>query len=427
LRAAAGWLLLAVIAAAWPACTEVWLVAGALLALAAVVDAAHPAWRRPLAVEREIADALAVGVWSPVLLRVRNETRARQRLSVFDGVPAEADVRGQPHELDMPAAGWAEFEYEVRVRERGPQTFARTHLLRRSAGRMWLARQLAGAAKTIKVYPNYAPVVRYALLALENRQEQMGIKKKPLRGLGKSFHQLREYREGDLLQQIDWKATSRRRELISREYQEERDQQILFIVDCGRRMRSIDGRLSHFDHCLNALLLVSYVALRQGDSVGLLSFAGSERWLPPVKGPGGMSVILNQVYDYRTTDAPSDYTEAARRALTLQRRRSMIVLMTNLRGEDAADLAPAVQSLRRRHLVVVASLREAIVDERLAAPIEDFEDALLAGSSAHYLGARRRVIEKIRGRGIYALDLLAEELPVALAQQYLDIKQAGAL
>ena len=89
------------------------------------------------------------------------------------------------------------------------------------------------------------------------------------RGEGLEFHQLREYREGDSQRQIDWKATSRSGQLISREYQDERDQQIMLLIDCGRRMRAQDDELSHFDHVLNAALLLAYVGLRQGDAVGL--------------------------------------------------------------------------------------------------------------------------------------------------------------
>ena len=94
------------------------------------------------------------------------------------------------------------------------------------------------------------------------------------RGEGTEFQQLREYRLGDSLRQIDWKATQRARKLISRDYQDERNQQVMLLVDTGRRMLARDDGLSHFDHVLNAALLVAYIALRQGDVVGLLAAAG---------------------------------------------------------------------------------------------------------------------------------------------------------
>ena len=118
---------------------------------------------------------------------------------------------------------------------------------------------------------------------------------------------------GDSLSQIDWKASSKRQSLISRDFQEQLDQSVILMLDCGRRMRTIDGEISQFDHCLNAMLLISYVALRQGDQVGILSFGGTERWLPPVKGASSMTTVLNHLYDYETSPFPSDFSEAAER------------------------------------------------------------------------------------------------------------------
>ncbi|MDC0321645.1 DUF58 domain-containing protein, partial [Akkermansiaceae bacterium] len=161
----------------------------------------------------------------------------------------------------------------------------------------------------VKVYPNYQPVLSYALMAMAHRQEHTGIIRKNRAGLSRDFHQLRDYQMGDSLSQIDWKASSKRQSLISRDFQEQLDQSVILMLDCGRRMRTIDGEISQFDHCLNAMLLISYVALRQGDQVGILSFGGTDRWLPPVKGASSMTTVLNHLYDYETSPFPSDFSE----------------------------------------------------------------------------------------------------------------------
>lgn len=395
--------------------------------VAALVDLALPTWRAPLDVVREPLEGLPVSVPSDVTLVIANRAAVPLEFEVFDGVPSDFASEFLPRHVRVDAHSSARVTYSVRPRRRGRARFTRTELLRRSRLGLWELRQFAGAESDVVVLPNFRPIVRYALLAVANRLEQMGIRKKPRRGLGKSFHQLREYRDGDLLQQVDWKATARRRQLISREYEEERDQHVVLVLDCGQRMRSIDGELSHFDHCLNALLLLAHVALRQGDSVAVMTFGGAERWLPPVKGAHGVETVLRHVFDLEPTDAPSDYAEAARRVLTLQRRRSLVVFMTNLRGEDASDVLPAVASLRARHVSIVASLREAFVDEALAAAPSDFESALAHGASAVYAEERAAAVAALRSSGVRALDLRAPELAVALANEYLDVKSGGAL
>jgi uncharacterized protein (DUF58 family) len=203
----------------------------------------------------------------------------------------------------------------------------------------------------------------------------MGIQRRPVGGSSRDFHQLRDYREGDPLSQIDWKASSRHRALISREYREQRNQRVIFLADTGRRMRAIDGDLAQFDHCLNAMLLLSYVALRQGDWVGVQSFGGTDRWLPAVKGAHSMTRILNHLFDYRTTAAPSDFTAAAERFQTRERRRALVIVMTNLRGEDAAELTPALNTLALRHLVVLASLRERTIEDARIRPVQGLTQA----------------------------------------------------
>src|SRR5690606_26842305 len=179
-------------------------------------------------------------------------------------------------------------------------------------------RYRSGDTSAVKVYPDFMAIAAYTILATDNHTSQMGIKKKPRRGTGLEFQQLREYRRGDSLRQLDWKATARRQQLISREYQDERDQQIVLLIDSGRRMRTRDDELSHFDHALNAVLLVSYIALRQGDSVSVMSFGENHRWLPPQKGAGQIKNLLNGMYDLQAENCAPDYTKAAEKLAVLQ-------------------------------------------------------------------------------------------------------------
>lgn len=212
-------------------------------------------------------------MWARVGLRLANPGPAPLRLAVFDHYPASAELDGLPRQLVVPGRGWAELEYRIRPCRRGDQRFAPAELLVQSPGRLW-RRVRAGEEQEVRVLPNFRPLAGYALLAVEDRLGQMGIKVHQRRGSGLEFQELREYRQGDTQRQIDWKATAKRRKLISRQYQDEKNQQIILVVDCGRRMRARDGEIAHFDHVLNAVLLLSWVALGQGDAVGLMTMSG---------------------------------------------------------------------------------------------------------------------------------------------------------
>jgi len=269
--------------------------------------------------------------------------------------------------------------------------------------------------------------MKYTLLATDQRLNQMGILRKRRRGEGLDFHQLREYRDGDSLRQIDWNATARIRKLISRDYQEERDQQVVFLLDCGRRMLAQDDELSHFDHTLNAILLLSHVALRQGDAVGLMTFSGHERWLPPKKSIANVNAILNVIYDLQPSLNSPDYTQAAMRLMSKQKRRALVVLLTNLRDEDESELLPALHLMRKRHLVLVASLQETSINAMLKEEVRGFPRALEYAAAQQYLNYRREAHQKIERQGVLAFDVEPASLPINIVNRYLEIKDSGRL
>ena len=427
LGAAAAWTVFAIIAAFFPKLLPAWKAVGWALAALMILDLAALFAARHFSVERRAPFILPNGASTPIRLRLHNGQGWPVRLTIHDGHPGAMEARGLPHALRVPARGWAEHVYTLRPSGRGAFAFGPADLLVASPLGLFERALRQDPSQALRVYPDFSAVRKYALLATRGRLAQLGVHRKRRRGEGMEFHQLREYREGDALRQIDWKASSRVRKLISRDYQDERDQRVIFLLDCGRRMRALDTGLSHFDHALNAMLLLSYVALREGDGVGLLSFSGPERWLPPMKGPATLDRIMDLVHDLEPESRATDYLAAAESLVTRFRRRSLVVLVTNLRDEDDDTLAPAMALLRKRHQVLLASLRERALDEALAAPVRGFEGALLHASVHHYLAERKGALDRLAAHGVPALDLLPEQLPLALVNRYLALKRGGEL
>lgn len=427
LRLLIAWLVLAVAACVWESFVILWQVGGGLLLLVLLADALSLPRRGRITGQRSLPGRFALGVGSQVTLTVTHTARRTLALEVFDGIPTAAEAEGLPHQVSIPPGEYAAITYEVRFVRRGQHAFTAAHVLVGSALGLWRRLHFIAGESQTKAYPNYEPVVRFAMLAMANRVEQMGIVRRRRMGASLDFHQLRDYQDGDILSRIDWKATSRRSTLVSRDYEETRNQTILLVPDCGRRMRALDGGLSQFDHCLNAMLLIAFIALRQGDEVGVAGFGGVQRWLPPVKGAHSMPKLLNHLYNYETSSEPSDFIEAAERVMTLQKRRALVIMLTNLRSEDGATLAAAASAMQRRHLVLAATLREQELDQKAAAPIDNLHDALQYSALTHYFGERRQLLESLRARKILTVDESAQMLPVALANKYLDVKAGGLL
>ncbi len=418
-------LALGLVAAFWPQLLPAWGAALAGLALAAAIDASLAVG--PFDATRVIPQTLAIGTRHSVTLELANRGARSARVLVFDHVPAGMNARGLPRTIELEAGARAAFEYEIEPSQRGELAIGALELVVRSALGLWRRRVRAGVEQRVRVYPNFRAVSRYALLAAANRAGELGVRRRPRRGEGLEFHQLREYRQGDSLRQIDWKATARLRRAVSREYEEERDQQIVFLLDCGRKMHARDEALSHFDHALDAVLLLAHVALRQGDAVGLLAFSGPPRWLAPRKGAKQLDRVLNSVYDLSSGTQASDYLEGAQQLASRLAKRALVVVVSNLRDEDHEELLLAARLLGRRHLVLVASMKERALAKALETRVKDLDSALTVSATHQYLHARRRAHERLRKSGVLALDAEPQQLAVALVNGYLDVKASGIL
>jgi len=368
-----------------------WQGAGLLVLAAALADALAGRRRRGrITAEREIARALPVGTWQTVHLRLCGDGTSLAG-QLHDRHPPAFQAEALPLAFQVPAGRWLRVGYRLLVTERGLQVFEAIDLRLRSPLGLWLVSETLPLRSEVQV-------------------------------------QLRDYRQDDSPRRIDWKASARMGRLISREYQDERDQQIVFLLDCGGRMRVRDGDLSHFDHTLNALLLLAYVALRQGDAVGLATFAHpAPRFLPPRKSMATVNRLLKTVYDLQPTLQTPDFPAAAELLTRRLSRRALVVLVTNLRDEDDDTLVPALAHLGRRHALTLASLREPLLDDLAQTPIDDFDAALTYGAALEYRHARRRQVAALRHGGVQIVDTSPRDLPVALINHYWERKRAGVL
>jgi uncharacterized protein (DUF58 family) len=428
---ALAWFALGIAASIWAPLLLPWEIAGAAFGVALVADWLLSRGAPQLVLERLVPGSWPVGVSQPVKLRLVNRSGRGLRLSLYDHHPRDGLAEGLPLALALPSERTAQVEYRYTPTRRGDLQFGRCDVRLSSPLRLWERKLVLGEAQKVRVFPNFAAISGYALLATDNRLSQIGVLQRRRRGEGMDFHQLREYREGDSQRQVDWRATSRMHKLISREYRDERDQHIVFLIDCGRRMSATDlsvTHLTHFDHVLNAALLLGYVSLRQGDAVGYLTFATeTPRFSAPRKSGAAVNVLLNGLYDVQPSLSVPDYTQAAVQLSARLKRRALVIVLSNLRDEDDETLAPALRLLTERHLVLFASLREPTLDEKLHEPVHDLDSAVTHVAAVDYAYERQKALKRIERSGAMVLDVEPQKLPIALVNRYLDIKRAGRL
>ncbi len=427
LLAASAWALLGFAAGWWPGVAPFWQGAGLALLLIGIADALL-AWKAPaLRVERQVSGVWPVDVWNGATVTLHNEGGRALAVELLDDYPGAWGMEGLPYATRIAPGRFAAVGYRLCPDRRGDAVFGVAHVRVRSPLGLWRRHLRLGEITEVKVFPDYSKLLGHALTATDRRSPAAGAIRKRRRGEGTDFRQLREYRQGDSMRAIDWKATSRLQRPITREYREERDQQVVFLLDTGRRMLARDGVSSHFDHALNAVLTLGFVAQKQGDAVGLLSFGAQTRWLSPAKGRTGLDRLLAGVYDLQAGEVAPDYLQAASGLLNRLGKRAFVVIITNLRDEDDHAMRAACELLSSRHLVMCASLRERSLDAVIETPVRQFDEALRYCATAHYLEQRDDAIRHFGIRAGQLIDITPERLGMSLVNRYLDIKESGQL
>ncbi len=422
------WAALGLTASYFPLLVPLWQGAGVALAVVAGTDAWRSRTAPRLRVVRELPGVWPVGIWNQVTLRLYNDDLRALSLDLFDDYPSAWEMEGLAHSSRIEPGAFAAVTYRLRPDQRGPAGFGPAHLRVASPLRLWSRTHRVGEASAVKVFPDFSQLLGHTLSATDRRAPAAGAIRKRRRGEGTDFRQLREYRAGDSMRSIDWKATARRNKPITREYQEERDQQVVFLLDTGRRMQARDELTTHFDHALNAVLTLGFLAQKQGDAVGLMTFgADTTRWLAPQKGRTGLDRLLAGVYDLQPSERAPDFLEAASGLLSRLSKRAFIVIITNLRDEDDTTLRKACELMSTKHLVLCASLREKALDHAHTSAVRTFADALRYSASLYYLQQQRAAIRALGFRADRLMETTPERLSLALVNRYLDIKESGQL
>jgi uncharacterized protein (DUF58 family) len=414
----------------WPA--GEWLarlvVFGILAAL--VVDVALLPRRADIDVHRDLADT--VGVGDHVSGRYLVTSRWGQTLwaTVFDDLPAK-HLAGTDRfaESQLPAKGTLEHSFDVTGADRGDAELGDIAVRVRTtlglASRTFRYQQ----SDRVLVAPSLAGVKRFRWLAVHHRLATVGVRDARRRGEGRAFARLRDYVVGDDPRHIDWKATARRGHPITREFTVEQSQTVFILVDAGRSMTQLAGRYPRFEYALSAALLLADVAITAGDRVGALVFDDQLRALVPAqRGVTALAALRTALVPVQATLVEPDYAAAFRILAQRQRKRALIVLVTDV--IDARASRSLLAHLTRgasRHLAVVVALRNDALLHAATIRGDRTRDMYESAAAEELIAERLTSLQRMRDAGVVVLDVAPDAMAAAVVNQYLELKTRGAL
>ncbi|HWF13142.1 MAG TPA: DUF58 domain-containing protein [Candidatus Acidoferrales bacterium] len=377
----------------------------------------------------------SLGVRSKVSVELRNfGSRA-----VFARVTDETSraLRRDPPviQLAATAGGTASADYEILPAQRGDLPIGKFFVRYQSALRLAERWAVAETAASVRVLPNLEQAKQQTLYLIRTRQVAMERRRRRLRGLGREFESLREYRTGDEFRNISWTATARRSKLITRVFQVERSQTVWIVLDAGRLLREqiVRGenslRLSKLDYAVDAALSLAQVAMHSGDRVGFLAYGRTiQQNRNAGRGAAHLHSIVESLALVHTEPYEADHSRAARALLTEQHRRSLIVWVTDL-AETAGtpDVVEYALQMTRRHLVLFAAIGQPDLNERVARRPESEEEMFRYIAAIEIVQRRELLLRRLRQRGVLAMEIMPGALAASLVNQYLDIKDRSLI
>ncbi|MFT6501938.1 MAG: hypothetical protein ACJASQ_002063 [Crocinitomicaceae bacterium] len=383
----------------------------------------------PIVVTRDVNARLNLGDDNKVVLTVRNTTPQPINFSLIEGYPVEMQDRKTVLKGTLLPEKEKVFEYQYHASERGKFEFGDVFIIIRSMFFMASRGVTIPLKQDVHVYPSVLQMKKYELLVFQQQKTSSGIKKIRRLGNNSEFEQIKNYVQGDDLKSINWKATSRRNELMVNQYQEEKSQSIYCIIDKSRNMQMDFDGLSLLDYSINSSLVFSNIALRKGDKAGLITYSDKiGTLLAAEKSAGQMRRIHESLYNQKTQFKESNFEILYQSIRQTVRSRSLLVLFTNFETEFSMRRAiPMLRRLNQKHVLVVVFFQNSELQEIAYQPSKNIKEVYTSVVAERMISLKSKIARELRQNGIQTVLTVPSELSVNTINKYLELKAKGSI
>ena len=423
-----------------------------LIALLVVVDEMGLPTPSAIAVTRRFLRSPALGERTEVEYEVVQQSNGIVTISVTDDL--HAALIATPRTLKVAAypRDRVRAVLECFPGRRGDFRLGKIYLRYRGALGLVERWAVCDAEQDVRVFPaSEQSGDRAAFYLMRARQIELQKRRLRLRGIGREFESLRDYQSGDELRNISWTATARRAKLITRQFTTERSQQVWIVLDAGRlsrtafEMRSerpvamgeseqeaaekLQLNVTQLDQAATAAVMLAQVIGGSGDKFALLSYGRKvQQQLLPGNGPVHLRMMINLLSQVRSEAAEANHLHAASRLKNLQRRRGLVIWITEI-AESAGrpEVVSAVAELVRRHLVVLVLLEHPELDALAAREPKNPEEMFASTAAQEMLERRRETVAKLRQQGVLVVETTPAEVGARAISKYLEVKAQGLL
>jgi uncharacterized protein (DUF58 family) len=374
--------------------------------------------------ERILPDRFSNGDDNEVKLSVRNNYRFPVRIKLIDELPFQFQIRDFSIVKTILSDSYSELSYSVKPVKRGSYSFGAVNIFTTGAFRLVSRRYRFDQGKEIKVYPSFLQLKKYELIAFSEKLQEYGMKRMRKIGQNREFDQIRNYVSGDDIRTINWKATARKSDVMVNQYQDERSQQVYFILDKGRSMKMPFNQMTLLDYAINSSLILSNITLKKQDKAGLITFNKKiGTLLPAERRPGQLEKILNVLYNEKTAFSESNNEVLFSAIWNKINQRSLLFLFTNFESISSLKRQlPYFRKIALRHLLVVVFFENSELTELTEKPAASLEEVYIKTIAEKLRFEKRLIAKELSKYGIIPILTTPEKLSVDLINKYLEIK-----
>jgi uncharacterized protein (DUF58 family) len=383
----------------------------------------------PLEGKRTLPQRLSLGDENQVRIWLRNRSSLHLSMTIIDELPYQLQKRDFELNLLLSPDEQRVLSYTIRPTVRGEYAYGSLNVYATSVLGLVERRIVLPLTGILPVYPSILQMKRFELKAFQRISSFDGLKKQRRLGHSYEFEQIKNYVRGDDFRSINWKATSRRNELMVNQYEDERAQQIYCIIDKSRVMRMPFNGLSLLDYAINSALVVSNIALKKYDRAGLISF--SDKLGSAIKAdrrPNQLNLILNALYNEKERNLESNYELLYQAVSNLISGRSLIMLYTNFESKYALErVLPLLRKIGQRHLLVVVFFENTEIEAYAKQPAQNVEQIYKQTVAQKMLLEKQQMVQTLKQYGIQAILTAPENLSLNTVNKYLELKARGLI
>lgn len=385
--------------------------------------------KKPLNIERKMAKILNLGDENHIELSFENTTNQVINLIFTEGYPVEMQKRDAQQYLFLQSGEIKKFDYSFKPKTRGDFTFGNLQLFISSILFLCKRKMEFPLEESIQVYPSILQMKQFELKVFHQQTRAQGIKKIRRIGHNNEFEQIKNYVQGDDARTVNWKATSKKSELMVNQYQEERSQFVYSLIDKSRNMQLEFEGMTMLDYAINASLVFSNIAIKKGDKAGLITFSdkiGTQ--LLAERNAGQLRRILNLLYKQKTHFKEASYELLYESIHQTVKTRSLLMLYTNFESEFAMRRAlPTLKRLNQKHVLVLVFFQNNEMEELAYQRIDTVENIYQSAVAEKLINLKVNIARELKQNGIQTLLTRPEDLNVTTINKYLELKSKGVI